>query len=170
MTTDFLPVGYRGRTGMRRDIHYITIHETDNTEPHATAKAHNEYLHKYAKSHPLSWHYTVDEEEIYHHIPDRETAFHAGDNIRQEGGNRNGIGIELCVNKGSDFDQTLHNAAVLAAYLMDKYDLTIDDVKKHQDFSGKICPDTLITQNRWGEFLTMVEQALYDRQNQLGTE
>lgn len=169
VTTHFLPIGYQGRTGKKREIHYITIHETDNTEPHATAQAHDEYLHTYAKNHSLSWHYTVDETEVYHHVPDNETAFHAGDNIRREGGNRNGIGIELCVNEGSDFNQTLHNAAVLVAYLLDKYDLTIDDVKKHQDFSGKICPHTLITENRWDEFLTMVEQALYDRQNQLVT-
>lgn len=170
ITTDFLPLDWLGRTGVEREIHYITIHETDNTEKNATAKAHNEYLHSYAKNHTLSWHYTVDETEVYHHIPDKETAYNAGDNIRREGGNRNGIGIELCVNEGSDFDQTLHNAAVLTAYLLDKYHLTVDDVKKHQDFSGKICPNTLITEDRWEEFLTMVEQALYDRQNQLVTE
>ena len=63
----------------------------------------------------------------------------------------------------------MHNAAVLVAYLLDKYDLTIDDVKQHRDFSGKICPSTLITENRWDEFLTMVEQALYDRQTELVT-
>ncbi len=166
VTTDFVPLGYAARTGTKRKIHYIVIHETDNKESTATAQAHNEYLHSYGKTHKLSWHYTVDENEIYHHIPDRETAFHAGDFIKREGGNRNGIGIELCVNKGSNFDTTLHNAAVLVAYLLDTYDLSIDDVKKHQDFSGKICPSTLIQQNRWDEFLTIVEQSLYDRKKQ----
>lgn len=167
VTTDFVPLGYAARTGTKRNIHYIVIHETDNKEASATAKAHNEYIHSYGQTHKLSWHYTVDEKEIYHHIPDRETAFHAGDFIKREGGNRNGIGIELCVNQGSDFDVTLHNAAVLVAYLLDKYDLSIDDVKKHQDFSGKMCPNTLITQHRWDEFLTMVKQASYDQQKQL---
>ena len=169
VTTHYLPVGYQGRTGTERKIRWIAIHETDNTEPNATAKSHDDYLHTYAKDHPLSWHYTVDENEVYHHIPDKETAFHAGDNIRKRGGNRNAIGIELCVNEGSDFNQTMHNAAVLVAYLLDKYDLTIDDVKQHRDFSGKICPSTLITENRWDEFLTMVEQALYDRRTELVT-
>ncbi len=169
VTTDFVPLGYAARTGTKRSIHYITIHETDNMVSTATAEAHNEYLHTYGKAHKLSWHYTVDENEIYHHIPDYETAFHAGDNIRKEGGNRNGIGIELCVNENSDFNMTLHNAAVLVAYLLQKYDLSIDDVKKHQDFSGKICPSTLICENRWGEFLTMIEQACYDQKKQLQT-
>lgn len=170
VTTKFVPVGYAARTGKKREVHYIAIHETDNTEPNATAKAHSDYLQSYGKTNKLSWHYTVDDHEIYHHIPDRETAFHAGDNIRREGGNRNAIGIELCVNEGSDFNQTLHNAAVLTAYLLNKYDLDIDAVKKHQDFSGKICPATLITQNRWDEFLTMVEQARYDQRNELITQ
>ena len=170
VTTDYVPIGYAARTGMQRKIHYITIHETDNTETTATAEAHNEYIHTYGKTHKLSWHYTVDENEIYHHIPDSETAFNAGDNIRKEGGNRNGIGIELCVNQGGDFSQTLHNAAVLVAYLMDKYDLDMEALKKHQDFSGKTCPSTLITEGRWEEFCTMVEQALYDRQKQLETD
>ncbi len=167
VTTDFLPIGAAGRTGKTRKIHYITIHETDNKRPSADAEAHNEYIHEHGMYNKLSWHYTVDENEIYHHIPDDETAFHAGDNIRREGGNRNGIGIELCVNRGSDFDQTMHNAAILTAYLLDKYNLTIDDVKKHQDFSGKHCPSTIISEGRWDEFKAMVEQALYDRRNQL---
>lgn len=170
VTTDFLPIGAAGRTGMKREIHYITIHETDNTSATATAEGHNEYIHSYGVNHKLSWHYTVDENEIYHHIPDKETAFNAGDNIRKEGGNRNGIGIELCVNEGSDFDRTMHNAAILTAYLLDKYDLTIDDVKKHQDFSGKICPSTIIKEKRWNEFKTMVKQAMYDMQNRLDTD
>ncbi|MGN1014264.1 MAG: N-acetylmuramoyl-L-alanine amidase family protein [Butyricicoccus sp.] len=170
VTTDFVPIGYAARTGKQRSIHYITIHETDNTEKTATAEAHNEYIHTYGRTHKLSWHYTVDENEIYHHIPDNETAFHAGDNIRKEGGNRNGIGIELCVNEGSDFSTTLHNAAALVAYLMDKYDLDMDALKKHQDFSGKTCPKTLITEGCWDEFCTMVEQALYDRQTALSTD
>ena len=164
VTTDFLPIGSDGRTGKIRKIKYITIHETDNKSPTADAEAHNEYIHDYGRNHKLSWHYTVDENEIYHHIPDDETAFNAGDNIRKNGGNRNGIGIELCVNKGSDFDKTMKNASILTAYLLDKYNLTIDDVKKHQDFSGKICPKTIINENLWDKFKQMTEQELKRRQ------
>ena len=35
---------------------------------------------------------------IYHHLPDDETAYHAGDGMEKNGGNMNGIGIEMCVN------------------------------------------------------------------------
>ena len=91
-------------------------------------------------------------------MPDNEVGYHAGDSSWKEGGNRNGIGIELCVNQGGNFEQTMRNAAQLTAYLLLQYHLTIDDVKKHQDFSGKICPSTIIETNRWQDFLNMVQE------------
>lgn len=158
--TDYLPKGIPGRPGMKRKIVYIIIHETDNVEPSATAKAHNEYLHKIAKTKKLSWHYTVDDTEIYHHIPDNEIAFNAGDGYKANGGNMEGIAIEMCVNQGGDYEKTLQNTAVLTAYLLRTYHLPITSVKKHQDFSGKLCPSRLISQNRWEEFLEMVQKNL----------
>lgn len=161
--TDYISSDSMARPGTSRSVHYIVIHETDNTGANATARAHNEYIHENCWKEKKSWHYTVDDTEIWHHLPDNETAYHAGDNIRKEGGNRNGIGIELCVNQGGNFDQTMENAAQLTAYLLLKYQLGFDAVKKHQDFSGKICPSTLISQNRWNEFLEMVKNA-YEEQ------
>jgi N-acetylmuramoyl-L-alanine amidase CwlA len=37
------------------------------------------------------------------------------------------------------------------------YDLEIDAVKKHEDFSGKHCPDLLLSAGRWEEFVEMVK-------------
>ena len=162
VTTDYVNPDDIGRPGTKREIHYLVIHETDNTGRNATAWSHALYIKRNAASEKKSWHYTVDDHSIYHHLPDNETAFHAGDNIRTEGGNRNGIGIELCVNEGGDFDQTMHNAAELAAYLMVTYDLELDAVKKHQDFSGKLCPSTIIENDLWEDFLNMVQSA-YDK-------
>lgn len=161
VTTDYINPNYIGRPGTKREIHYIVIHETDNTGHNATAWSHSQYVQRNAAIEKKSWHYTVDDHSIYHHLPDNETAFHAGDNIRKEGGNRNGIGIELCVNEGGDFSQTMYHAAQLTAYLMDTYQLDLDDVKKHQDFSGKLCPSTIIKENLWEDFLQQVQDA-YD--------
>ena len=63
--------------------------------------------------------------------------------ISNRGGNVNSIGIESCVNKGSDIYYTWMKDAKLIAYLMDKYNLTIDDVVPHHYFSGKDCPMTM---------------------------
>ena len=63
--------------------------------------------------------------------------------ISNRGGNVNSIGIESCVNRGSDIYYTWMKDAKLIAYLMDKYNLTIDDVVPHHYFSGKDCPMTM---------------------------
>lgn len=78
--------------------------------------------------------------------------------MEPDGGNTCGIGIELCVAEDNDYEETLKNGALLAGYLLWKYDLGMEGLKKHQDFSGKICPARLINENRWDEFCKMVEE------------
>ncbi len=109
--TDFLPEGTRARPGQKREIKYLVIHETDNTGTGANAAAHNSFIHQNANAEEgiVSWHYTVDDHEIYHHLPDDETAYHAGDGMEKNGGNMNGIGIEMCVNEDGNYEQTLIN-------------------------------------------------------------
>ena len=157
---DFLPETAMARTGEERKILYVVIHETDNVNEGADAEAHNNFIHTNGASNELSWHYTVDDHEIWHHLPDNETAFHAGDHMEDKGGNKNGIGVEMCVNADGDYEKTLQNAQLLAAQLLYEYDLDIDALKKHQDFSGKICPSKLINADRWDEFVQKVEKNL----------
>lgn len=158
--TDFLPDNTAGRPGQERKIKYIVIHETGNVGRNAHAASHNNYLHDTADSQLKSWHYTVDDHEIYYHVPDNEIAFHAGDGLNKDSGNLNGIGVEMCVNPENDYEQTLKNAAKLTAMLLLAYDLDIDCVKTHRDFSGKNCPEILLSEGRWEEFLGMVKQEL----------
>ena len=156
VTHHFLDSDIPGRPGVERRIRYVTIHETANENPGANARAHDLYLHEAAREQELSWHYTVDDHEIYHHLPDNEVGYNAGDGHLGGEGNQKGIGVELCVNQDGDFEQTLKNGAVLTAWLLDAYDLSPSDVKKHQDFSGKLCPEILLESGRWEEFLEMV--------------
>lgn len=154
--TELIDVNTEARPGTKRTIKYIVIHETDNYEVGVGAANHAKFLKENNDS-ATSWHYTVDSKEIYHHVPDNEIAYHAGDKT----GNQYGIGIELCVNKDGNFEKTFDNAAKLVAYLMKEYNLTIDDVKTHHDFSGKDCPHTILKYNRMGEFKKKV-QKYYD--------
>ncbi|MBQ6948736.1 MAG: N-acetylmuramoyl-L-alanine amidase [Firmicutes bacterium] len=160
VTRDLLEEGIPGRPGTLRTIRYVVIHETGNTAAGTNAANHNSYVHTEAAKQKLSWHYTVDDHEIYQHLPDNEVGFHAGDRLEEFGGNVCGIGIELCVNSDGDFETTLENAAKLAARLMDVYDLKMKDLTKHQDYSGKNCPQTLIESERWDEFCDMVKKEL----------
>ena len=75
------------------------------------------------------------------------------------GGNRNSIGIESCVDKGSDLEHTWHVTAQLVATLLEKYNLGFDRVVGHHFFSGKDCPQPFLELDMklWYEFMDMVQ-------------
>jgi N-acetylmuramoyl-L-alanine amidase CwlA len=159
-----LPVTSNCRTGIKRQVKWITIHETGNRDRGANAKAHASYLNNVAKARTpsVSWHYTVDDHEIYQHIPDDEVAWHAGDGTKAGGGNMCGIGVELCVNIDGDFNKTMILGSKLVATLLKKYGFPNAGgiVRQHWEFSGKNCPQTIRETNRWGEFMNMCQSEL----------
>ena len=160
LTVDLIPNGLEGRPGTKRTVRYVVIHETGNTDP-GTGAANHARLLTSGENGSTSWHYTVDDHEIYQHLPDNEVGWHCGDG-REGPGNQTGIGIELCVNPEGDFENTFDNAARLTAFLLESYDLTLQDVRQHHDFSGKNCPEQIREQNRWKEFLDLVQTYLKD--------
>lgn len=157
-----IPSGTMSRIGEKREKKWIVIHETGNRSAGAGAKNHAKYLQSVAKANNqyYSWHYTVDDKEIYRHIPDEEVAFHAGDGSKLDGGNYAGIGIEICVNPESNFSVAVDNAASLTADLLKKHQLGLSAVKQHHDFSsyGKNCPETIRNNGLWAPFLQMVSE------------
>ena len=152
VNTSIIGYSITSRPGIIRNIKYIVLHETDNFDVGSDAKSHANYLNKNTSRY-VSWHYTVDDKEIYHHVPDNEIAYHAS----VDEGNDYGIGIELCVNKDSDFEKTFDNATKLVAYLLNEYDLDVSDIKTHNYFSGKNCPHKILSENRLEEFIKKVE-------------
>lgn len=77
--------------------------------------------------------------------------------IANRGGNNNGIGIEMCINEGSDIYLNYQRLAKLCAYLMDKEHLEIKDIVPHHYFSGKDCPMTARKNNLWNHFIDLVK-------------
>ena len=65
--TAYIPEDSPGRPGVLRTVESITIHETANTSEGADAEAHSDYLS--TTSDEVSWHYTVDDHQIYQHLP-----------------------------------------------------------------------------------------------------
>ena len=135
---------------------YITIHETGNTAKGADAAAHGAYLDSAAGEDALvSWHYTVDDHAIVQHLPDYETAYHAGDG-KDGPGNATSIGIEICVDAGGDFEQARANAAALVRLLMERHDIPLERVVQHNRWNGKDCPKTIrATAGAWEAFLAL---------------
>ena len=135
---------------------YITIHETGNAAKGADAAAHAAYLDSDAGERDLvSWHYTVDDHAIVQHLPDYETAYHAGDG-KAGPGNTTSIGIEICVNAGGDFEAAKANAAALVRLLMEEHGIPLDNVVQHNRWNGKDCPKTIrATAGAWEAFLVL---------------
>jgi len=154
---DFIPVESKNRPGRHNPCRFITIHETGNPAAGANAAAHAEYLKSSAAANNyVSWHYTVDDKAIWQHLPDNETAYHAGDGGKGTG-NCTSIGIEICVHDGGDFEQAKENAASLVRLLMAEHGLGKENVVQHNKWSGKNCPQTIRSrEGGWEAFLEQV--------------
>ncbi len=147
-----LPEGVDGFNAT--NLFWIVIHDTANTDTGGTALSHANYLYNSTLSGAelwVSWHFTVDDHDIYESLPEDERGFHAGDGsvlpyqgtTYLGGGNRNGIGIEMAINYGGDLYRTWQRTSKLTADLMVRYNLPRDHMKYHNDFSGKDCPKSL---------------------------
>ncbi|AKD29030.1 prophage LambdaBa01, N-acetylmuramoyl-L-alanine amidase, family 2 [Bacillus velezensis NJN-6] len=147
ITKDFIPVGHNNRPGYAMTPAYITVHNTANTARGANAAMHARY-EKNPET-PTSWHFTVDEKEIYQHLPLNENGWHAGDG-NSGTGNRKSIGIEICENSDGDFEKAVANAQWLIKKLMKEQGISLANVVPHQHWSGKYCPRKLL--DRWDSF------------------
>lgn len=77
--------------------------------------------------------------------------------IANRGGNNNSIGIESCIDEGTDIYYTWQKTAKLVANLLYNNNLTFDDVKQHHYYSGKNCPQTMRMNNKWDHFMELVK-------------
>lgn len=133
----------------------ICIHNTAND-----ASAANEISYMTSNNNEVSFHIAVDDKEAIQGIPFNRNAWHAGDGGSGTG-NRKYIAIEICYSKsgGTRFTNAEKNAAKLTAQLLKKYGWNINNVKKHQDFSGKYCPHRTLDLG-WQRFLNMISAEL----------
>lgn len=155
-----LPEGASNRPGARMTPQWVTVHETDNRAAGADALAHARWLEGLAaqgQTEP-SWHFSVDSARIVQHLPLDEHGWHAGDGA-QGTGNRQSIGIELCVNVDGDWPQTLAHAAWLVARLCHEEGIPLGRIVQHHHWSGKGCPAQLRASGGWGAWLARVAVA-----------
>lgn len=131
------------RPGTSMNPEYITIHSTGN--PSSTARNERGWLTNPSNTRTASWHIVVDEKEAIEAIPLNEVAWHAGDGGNGTG-NRKSIGIEIC--ESGDRQRTLQNAVKLVTKLLKERGWGVDRLRRHFDWSGKICP-RIMQQNNW---------------------
>ncbi|MCY7947303.1 N-acetylmuramoyl-L-alanine amidase [Bacillus atrophaeus] len=150
---DFIPKGRNNRPGYAMNPSYITVHNTANTSKGANAALHARYVKNPETG--TSWHFTVDEKEIYQHLPLNENGWHAGDG--NGNGNRKSIGIEICENSDGHFEKAVSNAQWLVKKLMKEQGISLANVVPHQHWSGKYCPRKLL--DRWDSFKSGISGA-----------
>lgn len=124
----------------------ITIHNTGNNN--ASAKNNHNYMKNINKSgeRKASWHFTVDDTEIYQAQSTNYKCYHAGTST----GNNTSIGIEICQFTDSNRQlKAYKNAIELVKILLKYHNFTIDKVVQHNKWSGKDCPQ-LLRANKFG--------------------
>lgn len=133
----------------------ICIHNTAND-----ASAQNEANYMKGNNLEVSFHIVVDDIEAIQCLPLNRNAWATGDGGYGEG-NRNYIQVEICYSRsgGDRFINAEKRAAKEVAALLKQYGWGINNVKKHQDFSGKYCPHRTLDMG-WQRFLNMVQAEL----------
>lgn len=135
----------------------ICIHNTANDAPAINERNNVARANNQAE---VSFHIAIDDNEAIQLIPFNRNAWHAGDGGSGEG-NRNYIAVEICysLSGGDRFINAEKRAAKEVAALLKEYGWTINNVKKHQDFSAKYCPHRTLDMG-WQRFINMVQAEL----------
>lgn len=140
---------------------YIVMHYVGAV---STAKNNAEYLHRESN---LGWsaHFFTDEFDTYQSVPISESAGHCG--VDYSNGkaplwgkcrNKNSIGIEMCCKKDSAGNwfiepKTVDRTVELVKWLMQQYKIPVDNVVRHYDVCGKICPEPWVRDPlQWEDF------------------
>ena len=156
---DIIPAGRSNRPGLKMTPLYITIHDTGNLK--AGAKNHASYLKNPGTKD--SWHFTVDDKEIFQHLELAESGWHAGDGYNGLG-NRTSIGIEICMHEGQDRAKAEENAAWLVSHLLGTIPSLKpfpEAIKQHCHWTGKNCPQVIRARpNGWKDFLELVRKQI----------
>lgn len=138
----------------------ITIHNTGN--PSSTARNERGWLTNPANKREASFHIVVDEHEVIECIPVNERALHAGTSA----GNMTSIGVEIC--ESGNYTKALNNAALLVAAMLRERAWGVDRLRRHWDWSRKICPRLMYDAGKWTgwiAFIGMVDKQLKGEQS-----
>ena len=135
----------------------VIVHWTANAG--ATADNHYRFF-EHNNNRYAGAHYFVDKNKIVQLIPENETTYHANETGyskigKFEGykssdgyrGNANSctIGVEMCVERnGTIHANTIKQTIELIKDINRRHNLSVDDVYRHFDVTGKLCPKPFV--------------------------
>lgn len=136
----------------------IVIHYTAN--PGSTAQENRDYFNslQYTQETEASSNFVIGlDGEIIQCVPTWEVAYASNER------NMDTVSIECCHpdDSGAFTDETYRSLVQLTAWLCEKFDLNQDDVIRHYDVTGKICPKYFVDhEDEWTEFKANVGKAM----------
>ena len=148
-----------------KSVKKVVLHYVGN--PKSSAMANRNYFENQKNGgRYVSSHYIVGlEGEILRCVPENEVAYCSNQ------ANTYSISIECCHPDatGKFTDATTDSAAELCAYLLKKYGLSVNDLIRHYDVTGKQCPlwfvptkyqSADVANARWAGFKALVSQKM----------
>ncbi|MFI3115656.1 MAG: peptidoglycan recognition family protein [Clostridia bacterium] len=149
--------------GINKENKYIVVHYTGNNGDSAI----NNAIYFHSDNRGASAHYFVDEDDIVQVVLDENIGWHCGTTGTYkhfECRNANSIGIEMCsridgYGKYYIKDEVIEKTQELIRYLMKLHNIPLENVIRHYDVTGKICPAPMVTDEElWEDFMSNIEK------------
>lgn len=155
---ELLDVNPYSRPGTKSEqITGIVVHYTAN--PGSTAQQNRDYFNDLQDTHitSASSHFVIGlDGEIIQCVPTWEIAYASNDR------NKDTVSIECChPDETGELNRATYQSLVqLTAWLSEKFELEKDDIIRHYDITGKICPKYFVEhEDAWNTFKDAVQKA-----------
>ena len=156
--------------GRAQPVSFLVFHYVG-----ATGGARNNAKYYHDRVLKISAHYFVGHASegaaIWQSVAEEDTAWHCGAKSYRHPTcrNANSIGIEMCCHqdaKGNWYidEATLAAAAELGRDIMARYGIPLENVLRHYDVTGKLCPRPLIDEDKWAAFQARLEETMTQEQ------
>lgn len=156
ITEDFLEINEYSRPGTKlTKVKSIFVHYTAN--PGTSAQGNRSYFANLAETHEraASAHFIIGYEgEVIQCIPREEQAYAV---ISR---NEDSLSIECCyLDENGEFTRETYDTLIhMLAWLTQEYHLTTDDILRHYDCGGKLCPLYYVEhEDAWEQLLADVD-------------
>lgn len=119
-------------------------------------------------------HVYVDDKEAYQAMPYTRGAWHVGVDY---GGklfgtvnNQNSVGIEMCVQKGYDYEKAFQNTVYVCRQIMKELNIPVERVVQHYDVCGKDCPSVIRERGDWDRMIDALYKGIEQHRIELTEE
>ena len=176
VTQSITPMSAGNRPGLAMPSpSWITVHEVGNLSPGANAEMHRRFVNNGGGPGGVSFHFVVDQTDVFQLIPLDEAAWHASDGYSGTG-NRDSVAIETV--QIGDFLATLRNLAWLIAEIITnptrfyreqpaafRPDFSDQRIAQHNHWAPdkKNCPQFIRDRGLWDDLMRMVDVEIAKR-------